>query len=69
MFTFSPFQLASNVVICMYNAPLICVTFKCRRFVGLIFNVDADFFKKFEAKSSQLEDHVSKLFLILNYLA
>ena len=53
----------------MYNAPLICVTFKCRRFVGLIFNADADFFKKFEAKSTQLEDHVSKLFLILNYLA
>ena len=53
----------------MYNAPLICITFKCRQFVDLIFNADADFFKKFKAKSSQLEDDVSKLFLILNYLA
>ena len=46
----------------MYNDPLICVTFKCSRFVGLILNADANFFKKFEAKSTQLEDHVSKLF-------
>ena len=49
----------------MYNAPLIYVPFKCRRFVGLIFNADADFFKKFEAKSTQLEDDVSKLFSIV----
>ena len=52
----------------MYNAPLICVTFKCRQFVGLVFNADAAFFKKFEAKSYQLEDDVSQLFLIFNYL-
>ena len=53
----------------MYNDPLICVTFKCRRFVGLILNANAEFFKKFESKSTQLEDYVSKLFIILNYLA
>ena len=68
MFTFSPSQLALNVLLCMYNAPLICVIFKCRRFVGLVFNVDATFFKKFEAKSCQLKNDVSKLFLIFNYL-
>ena len=68
MFTFSPSQLASNVVICMYNAPLICLTFKCRRFVGLVFNANVEFFKKFKSKSCQLENDVSK-FLILNYLA
>ena len=32
-------------------------------------SADTDFFKKFEDKSTQLEDDVSKLFLILNYLA
>ena len=69
MFTFSPSQLASNVLLCIYNAPLICVTFKYRRFIGLVFNANAEFFKKFEAKFCQLEDNVSKLFLILNYLA
>ena len=53
----------------MYNALLIYMTFKYRRFVDLIFNANAEFFKKFEAKSCQLEDDVSKLFLILNYLA
>ena len=69
MFSFSPSQLTSNVFLCMYNATLICVTFKCRRFVGLLFNADAVFFKNFEAKSYQLEDDVSQLFLIFNYLA
>ena len=52
----------------MYNALLICVTFKCRRYVGLVFNVDASFFKKFEATTYQLEDEVSQLFLIYNNL-
>ena len=69
MFSFSPSQLTLNVFLCMYNAPLICVTSKCRRFVGLVFNADAAFFKHFEAKSYQLEDDVSQLFLIFNYLA
>ena len=69
MFTFSPSQLALNVLLYMYNAPLICVTFKCKRFIGILFNANVQFFKKFEAKSCQLEDDVSKLFLILNYLA
>ena len=69
MFTFSPSQLASNVLLCMYNTPLICMTFKCKRFVDLVFNADVEFFKKFEAESCQLEDDVGKLFLIFNYLA
>ena len=68
-FTFSLSQLPSNVFRCMYNALLICVTFKCRRYVGLIFNVDASFFKNFETTTYQLEDEVSQLFLIFNYLA
>ena len=68
MFSFLPSQLTSNVFLCMYNAPLIFVTFKCRRFVGFLFNADATFFKRFEAKSYQLEDDVSQLFLIFNYL-
>ena len=62
-------SMFSFVFLCMYNVPLICVTFKCRRFVGLLFNVDAAFFKYFEAKSYQLEDDVNQLFLIFNYLA
>ena len=48
---------------------LILTSFKCKRLVGLVFNVDATFFKKFEAKSYQLKDDVSQLFLIFNYLA
>ena len=68
-FTFSLSQLPSNVFRCMYNALLICMTFKCRRYVGLDFNVDASFFKNFEAKTYQLKDDVSQLFLIFNYLA
>ena len=68
-FTFSLSQLPLNVFRCMYNALLICVTFKCRRYVGLVFNVDASFFKNFEATTYQLEDEVSQLFLIFNYLA
>ena len=68
-FTFSLSQLPSNVFRCMYNALLICVTFKCRRYVGLVFNVDASFFKNFETTTYQLKDEVSQLFLIFNYLA
>ena len=49
MFSFSPSQLMSNVFLYMYNAPLICVTFKYRRFVSLVFNANAAFFKYFEA--------------------
>ena len=62
-------SMFSFVFLCMYNAPLIYVTFKCRRFVGLLFNADTAFFKHFEAKSYQLENDVSQLFLIFNYLA
>ena len=35
------------------------MTFECRQFVGLVFNADAIFFKKFEAKFGQLENDVS----------
>ena len=57
------------VFLCMYNTPLICVTFKYRRLVSLFFNANAAFFKHFETKSYQLKDDVSQLFLIFNYLA
>ena len=62
------FKHSTLMFMFMYNALLICVTFKCRRYVGLVFNVDASFFKNFEATTYQLEDEVSQLFLIYNNL-